>query len=289
MSPTPLLSHRGPGPANELGFSIAQGVNWSNYLKYRPIYPSSFFERIFTYHAQKPSAIWSLAHDISAGCGIVSATLASRFNAVAVSDPNDGYVALARKILMEESCISESKFRFLQEGAEESSVETGTADLVAACECIHWTDVDAAIKEFGRELKAGGTLAVTYYTKPKFVDNDRAQKAWQALWDAFSERCIDDWIDRAFRVGNSGLDNLGFPTEEWRESSGRISILQEEFRHSQWMSESAKARSQRGRRRFGKRMMLTGMICKGSTGLKGTLLPGCLVSQRRTFLSSGVS
>ncbi|KAL9627347.1 MAG: hypothetical protein Q9164_007632, partial [Protoblastenia rupestris] len=145
-------------PAKELGFSVKQGVNWSNYLAYRPIYPASFFDRIYGYHSQKSQAAWSVAHDVGAGCGIVSSTLASRFNSAIVSDPNDGYVTLARKTLVEESFIPESKFRFLQEGAEKSSVESGTVDLVAACECIHWTDTDVAIKEFGRELKAGGTL-----------------------------------------------------------------------------------------------------------------------------------
>ena len=161
---------------------------------------------------------------MGAGCGIVSATLASRFDTVTVSDPNDGYADLARKILMEESSLPESRLRFLQEGAEKSSVETGSVDLVTACECIHWTDVDASIKEFGRELKRGGTLAVTHYNKPRFVNNDRAQRAWQALWDYHhAERSVDDSFTRAFRVVGSGLDSVGFPEEEW-EGVERIYI-----------------------------------------------------------------
>ena len=46
--------------------------------------------------------------------------------------------------------MPDSRFRFLQEGAERSSVEPATVDLVAVCECIHWANTDAAIKEFGR-------------------------------------------------------------------------------------------------------------------------------------------
>jgi trans-aconitate 3-methyltransferase len=199
----------------ELGFSVKQGANWGKYLEYRPLYPPSFFKRIYNYHAQKPQAAWSLAHDVGAGCGVVSSTLASRFNGVVISDPNDGYADLARKLLVDESGIPASKLRFLQEGAEKSSVKSGTVDLMTVCECIHWTDVDVAIKEFARELKTGGTLMVSHYTVPKILDNERAQNAWQALWDAYSERAQGPMFDHAFNIVNSGLDHLEFPTEDW--------------------------------------------------------------------------
>ena len=215
MSITPVSNTETTTPVKEIGFSVKQGVNWSNYLAYRPQYPASFFHRIYDYHSQKPKAAWSVAHDIGAGCGIVSSSLAPRFDSVIVSDPNDGYVTLARKILVDELSIPEPKFRFLKEGAEKSSVKTGTVDLVAVCECIHWTDTDAAIQEFGRELKAGGTLAITHYTVPLIAGNDRAQSAWKAIWDAYSERARDESFDHAFTTVNTGYDRLEFPEEEW--------------------------------------------------------------------------
>ncbi|KAI6091425.1 S-adenosyl-L-methionine-dependent methyltransferase [Hypoxylon rubiginosum] len=210
-------------PTKELGFSISQGVNWSNYIAYRPIYPTSFFERIYNYHVKKPGTGWSVAHDIGAGCGVVSSTLATRFDNVIVSDPNDGYAALARKLLVEEASLPESKFRFLQETAEKSSIESGTVDLITACECIHWTTPDIAIKEFGRELKLGGTLAITYYTRPLIEASERAVKAWLALWVAFSEISKGGLYDKAYYIGNNGLDALGFPEEEW-ENVKRVYI-----------------------------------------------------------------
>ncbi|KAI1776947.1 S-adenosyl-L-methionine-dependent methyltransferase [Hypoxylon cercidicola] len=210
-------------PTKELGFSISQGVNWSNYIAYRPIYPTSFFERIYSYHAQKPGAAWSVAHDVGAGCGIVSSTLATRFDRVVVSDPNDGYAALARKLLVEEASLPESKFRFLQETAEKSSVESGTVDLVTACECIHWTTPDVAIEEFGRQLRPGGTLVITYYTRPLIEAGERAVKAWLALWAALSQRSRGALYDKAYCVGNSGLESLEFPEGEW-ETVKRVYI-----------------------------------------------------------------
>ncbi|KAJ5788454.1 Methyltransferase type 11 [Penicillium paradoxum] len=202
-------------PAPEYGFNAKQGVNWSDYVTFRPIYPPSFFEEVFTYHAQKSHATWSIAQDIGAGCGIVSSSLAPRFNKVIVSDPNEGYTALARKVLVEQSQLPESKFRFLQESAEKSSVESGSVDLIMACECIHWTRPEIAIKEFARELRVGGTLVITHYNYPRIEGNERAQRAWEAVCGFYAGEVNDPMLDHALRILNSGMEALGFPTGDW--------------------------------------------------------------------------
>ncbi|KAI1377692.1 S-adenosyl-L-methionine-dependent methyltransferase [Hypoxylon crocopeplum] len=215
MPETSISVSESNAPAKELGFSVKQGVNWSNYLAYRPIYPASFFERVYGYHAQKPGASWSIAHDIGAGCGVVASTLATRFSSVIVSDPNDGYVTLARKLLVGEASLPESKFEFLQEPAEKSSVQSGTVDLATACECIPWAVPDVAIREFCRELKPGGTLLITYYTRPKITASELAEKAWEAVWAVHSEKAQGELFDKAFVIVNTALENLEFPEEEW--------------------------------------------------------------------------
>ncbi|KAI0111352.1 S-adenosyl-L-methionine-dependent methyltransferase [Daldinia grandis] len=207
----------------KFAFSARQGVDWSNYLAHRPAYPQSFFERIYSYHSQKAGVAWSVAHDIGAGCGVVSSVLASHFDGVIVSDPNDGYTNLAREFLVKKTLLPESKFRFLQEAAEESSVESGTVDLIAACECIHWTTPNIAIREFGRQLGAGGTLAITYYTRPLIEANERAVRAWKAVWDAFSTKVQRGLGENAFRIANTALESLEFPEEDW-EALERIYI-----------------------------------------------------------------
>ncbi|CAG7938158.1 unnamed protein product [Penicillium nalgiovense] len=202
-------------PTREYGFNPSQGVNWSDYLTFRPIYPPSFFEKAFTYHSQKPHAAWSVAQDIGAGCGIVSSSLAPRFNEVIVSDPNDGYTALARRVLVEESRLPESRFRFLQESAERSSVQSGSVDFIMACECIHWTRPNVAIGEFARELRAGGTLVITHYNYPRIVGNERAQRAWEDVCSFYAGEVHDPMLDHALRILNSGTEALGFPVEDW--------------------------------------------------------------------------
>ncbi|OQE11703.1 hypothetical protein PENVUL_c002G07809 [Penicillium vulpinum] len=178
--------------------------------------PASTREYGFNANQGKPHSAWSLAQDIGAGCGIVSSSLAPRFNKVIVSDPNDGYTALARRLLVEESHLSESRFRFLKESAEKSSVESDSVDLIMACECIHWTRPAIAIGEFVRELCPGGTLVVTHYNYPRIVGNERAQRAWGAVCAFYAGEVDDPMLDHALRILNSGTEALGFPVKDWK-------------------------------------------------------------------------
>ncbi|KAI1358393.1 S-adenosyl-L-methionine-dependent methyltransferase [Xylaria arbuscula] len=195
------------------------GTDWSKYMAYRPAYPGSFFKRIYDYHGAKPQASWSKAHDVGAGAGIVSATLAPRFDNVIMSDPNDGYAALGHKILVEDLRIPKEKLSFLQESAEKSSVESGTIDLIAACEMLHWTDSEAAVDEFHRQLKIGGTVVITWYTWPKILGKPLAQTAWDGIfatyWEEFRPR--GNLYVRAQKITNCGYESVQLPEEKWKE------------------------------------------------------------------------
>ncbi|KAL4757483.1 uncharacterized protein BDW70DRAFT_153321 [Aspergillus foveolatus] len=192
-------------PAEEVGFSFKQGVNRSDYLDYRPAYPPSFFELIHSYHAGKPSP-----H----GPGPITSAPAA---VVIVSDPNGGYVTLARSLLKKDTASSRALLRFPQEGAEKSSVQTGTIDVAIAAECIQWTDTAVAIREIGRELKVGGTLAVTHYTVPRIVGNEKAQNVWKAIWEEYSKRATGPLLDHAVSIVNTALDCLKFPQHVWEQ------------------------------------------------------------------------
>jgi trans-aconitate 3-methyltransferase len=218
MSPSASVTETPSVPAvKELGFSAKQGANWSEYLSFRPPYPQSFFDRIYSYHGAKPFATWDAAHDIGAGCGVVSATLANRFNNVVVSDPNPGYVALAQKLLVEDSGLPADNLQFLQEGAEKSSVAPGTIDVATVCECIHWTDTEATIREVHRELRAGGTIVITHYTRPRITGNKRAERVWELIWDEYSKRADGPLLDHAFPIINTGFESLEFPSDQWEK------------------------------------------------------------------------
>jgi trans-aconitate 3-methyltransferase len=69
----------------KLGFS-APGFSWTEYIKYRPLYPQSFFKRIYDYHTERSNS-WQTAHDVGAGAEIASQDLATKFETVILSDP----------------------------------------------------------------------------------------------------------------------------------------------------------------------------------------------------------
>ncbi|KAI0466865.1 S-adenosyl-L-methionine-dependent methyltransferase [Xylaria cf. heliscus] len=211
------------GEDKEFGFSKHHGVDWSEYMQYRPAYTESFFERIYEYHAQKPEAAWLAAHDIGAGHGIVSSTLANKFDRVVVSDPNEGYNDTARQLLMEKFGLPESKFVFLQETAEKSSIKPGTVDLITACECMQYTNTVDAVNEFARQLKPGGTLVMTFYTRPLILGNERAQSIWKELWAVYSKQFREHLFERALQICSSGYDSIAVPSPQW-EAIKRVYI-----------------------------------------------------------------
>ncbi|KAL3453567.1 S-adenosyl-L-methionine-dependent methyltransferase [Aspergillus insuetus] len=247
--------------------------DWANYIRYRPVYPDSLFDAIYTYHAAaSPDNKFTTAHDVGAGPGNVSARLAERFAHVVLSEPNGGFLSVARERLSshshcfeQEAAVSEStsskvenqehgerkqdvksKFTYLAESAEHSSVASDSIDLLVIAEALHWTDITASIAEFARQLKSGGTLCVLQYGPVWIMDNDKAQKVWEELFchavrDLFfgngdrtgplgggleSERGIaspgnENYILAGRRCA-TGLDNVGFPSSHLRDGVVRV-------------------------------------------------------------------
>jgi Methyltransferase domain len=99
--------------------------------------------------------------------GIASQELATKFQTIIVSDPNDGYANIAAKRITKAFGLAEKMFRFLQESAEKSFVGDASVDLLVICEAIHWTDIPRAMEEFARQLKKGGTIAIQCVWKPQ--------------------------------------------------------------------------------------------------------------------------
>lgn len=209
-----------------IGFS--ENVDWQKYILFRPLYAPSFYSRIFHYHASKtspPSSTapapasslsWDTAHDVGAGCGIVSGVLASKFNHVVVSDATASFVELAQELLVGKAGFAASKFAFKHARAEEADMVPGSVDLVTACECIHWMDTGAAVDAFGKQLKSGGTLAIAVYYIPS-LGNPEAEKHWRSIWNKWIKLDTSPIYLRAYSTVNSGLESIGFPEDTWTD------------------------------------------------------------------------
>ncbi|KAI9048780.1 hypothetical protein LZ554_007611 [Drepanopeziza brunnea f. sp. 'monogermtubi'] len=211
-----------------LGFS-APDFSWDQYVKHRPAYRAPFWARIYDYHASHGSGHFGVAHDVGAGAGIASQELASRFRTVIVSDPNEDYIRAAAARLTASSSPhlglpKEERFTFLRESGEQSSVRTGTVDVLVVCEAIHFMDIDRAMREFARQLKPGGTLAISYYGRPHVRDDARARSVWDRMFDVWAEGNFErsEVFRRAFRNGVTGLDNVPFSPEFWEEGARRV-------------------------------------------------------------------
>jgi ubiquinone/menaquinone biosynthesis C-methylase UbiE len=127
-----------------------------------------------------PTPLELCTHDVGAGAGIVSETLAEKFTHVIVSEPNLEYIQMA------EGCLSalpqgfpKDKFSFHAESAEKSSIPDASVDCVTICEAIYWTDMPAAVSEFARQLESGGSLcicALCFSTDPQQQRGNRTME-----------------------------------------------------------------------------------------------------------------
>jgi hypothetical protein len=73
-----------------------------------------------------------------------------------------------------------------------------------------------AVKEFHRALKSGGTVALTYYTVPRIVENPAAEKIWRQIWRAYAARAEGKLYDHAFGIVNSAFQSIALPETDWK-------------------------------------------------------------------------
>lgn len=205
-----------------LGFQ-SPDFSWDDYIRYRPMYPLSLYDRIYTHHSQaRPSNSFTTALDVGSGPGIVAELLASKFQHVVVAEPNAEHLSVARQRLGPH--FPAGKFTFLAETGEQSSLQDRSVDCITAAVSLHWCEVPLAVAEFSRILKSGGTLCVVHYSTPRLVGNDKANKAWKALCmdltDGYWQKA-GPMYQRLMKNLISGHDNLPLTSEIWEDGAQR--------------------------------------------------------------------
>lgn len=85
-------------------------------------------------------------------------------------------------------------------------------------------DIDLAMKEFARQVKSGGSIAISFYGRPAMLNNPHAQKAWDALFDIWARNFggSADVLRRALQNGVTGLDTVPFSLDLWEAGARRI-------------------------------------------------------------------
>ncbi|KAJ5651519.1 uncharacterized protein N7484_005242 [Penicillium longicatenatum] len=200
---------------------------WHGYLSTRPKYTDDFYQLMYDYHAARSkSSSFSVAHDVGAGPGHVSAKLSERFSHVVVSDNNKNHVDYARSSLLQ-SDVPASRFSFDIAMGEElgSRHPAASADLVACALMFPLMDTQAALQSFRSLLKPNGTLAIWFYGRAHFSEAEYASTC-QPLLNAIIDHHFGGVIKgggpehqagwkRAADGMASWLDYIPFPEAQW--------------------------------------------------------------------------
>jgi ubiquinone/menaquinone biosynthesis C-methylase UbiE len=119
------------------------------YAKFRPRYPRELFVWL---GATAPAT--EVAWDCATGNGQAAVELAQVFEHVVATDASEKQVANAER---------HPRIEYRVAPAEESGIESGSADLVTVAQALHWFDLEKFYPEVRRVLKQRGVIAATAY------------------------------------------------------------------------------------------------------------------------------
>ena len=177
------------------------GSQWESFKRLGPKYPPSLEKLVMDYH-HRHSKSWQLVHDLGAGSGVYSPTLAKYFRHVHVSDPNANGTANSRKLLSAwaaQNKKSRGRFTFSNEKPEmgHDCVADGTVDMAIVTAGAHLADAELLVRSAAQSLSPNGTLALIAYSPIcRIAGTPRADDAIQRLFRA--------WGDGAWNVVTGG-------------------------------------------------------------------------------------
>lgn len=119
------------------------------YRKYRPSYPDELFQYLASI---SPST--DIAWDCATGSGQAAIQLAKYFSSVIATDAS-------RQQIQHAESAKNVIYKVAQ--AENTSLLSGSTDLVTVAQALHWFDYEQFFSEVKRVLKDGGVIAVWSY------------------------------------------------------------------------------------------------------------------------------
>ena len=126
----------------------------ANYVKYRPGYPR---EVLGLLEEECGLTKGSAVADVGSGTGILSELFLKNGNRVYGVEPNRGMREAGERLL-----AGYPNFESVDGRAEATTLADGSVDFVTAGQALHWFDLKAARREFGRVLKPGGWTVVIW-------------------------------------------------------------------------------------------------------------------------------
>lgn len=202
---------------------------WRRYISGRPVPSAEFFDLINEYHASHSDGRTVVAHDVGTGPGNIAQKLLLHYDRVVGSDVNEKALAAASLIASREDL---DRLTFIHAPAEKlatapipSAIGVGNTDLVIVSECMPLLDAPRALQAFHTLLRPNGTLAVYFYGRPIFVDDDDADE-FNTVYDILATHICRFLLPMKDTPGfpfwqrgveglASYLDNIALPADEW--------------------------------------------------------------------------
>jgi ubiquinone/menaquinone biosynthesis C-methylase UbiE len=128
----------------------------SDYVKYRPSYPSEAIDAIL---AGLKSSL--TVADVGAGTGISSRLLGDRGLRVVAIEPNQA---------MREAADPHPNVNYREGTAEQTGLPDQSVDLITCFQAFHWFEPESTLKEFHRVLKPSGRVALIWNTRDRSDD-----------------------------------------------------------------------------------------------------------------------
>jgi len=148
-----------------------------NYAKYRPVYPSTVYDKILEYLGNgsefNVGYKYKLAVDVGCGSGQATFPLCQHFESVIGMDTSEDQIEQARLKVGQGQVQGQGNVTFRVGDAENLSfLSDNSVDLITAAAAIHWFDVEKFCVECHRVLRPGGVLAAYSYGVDSFFGVD---------------------------------------------------------------------------------------------------------------------
>lgn len=162
------------------------------YASFRPTYPRALFDWLAEVAPSR-----SLAWDCATGSGQAAVDLAAGFAHVIATDASAAQIAQA---------TPHPRVEYRVATAEDSGIATGSVDLVAVAQALHWFDLGRFNAEARRVLVRGGVIAEWAYGLTR-VDGD----AVDALVQHYYSEVVGPWWPPERSHIETGYRDLAFP------------------------------------------------------------------------------
>jgi ubiquinone/menaquinone biosynthesis C-methylase UbiE len=166
----------------------------SLYVKYRPHYPSTLFEYLVSFVANK-----NIAWDCGTGNGQSAAALSPYFKKVIATDISSKQI---------DNAENAANIFYSVQPAENTDIETNSVDLVTVAQAIHWFKFERFYEEVRRVASKNAFIAVWTYSLLK-IDESIDQ-----IIQDYHFNFLGDYWDAERKYVDNEYKSIPFPFEK---------------------------------------------------------------------------